>query len=172
MTTRDETELRAKNAHRKNTASHFCFRGENIRHLRLATALVITFLIIIISLLALLLFNILHEKHPRPDEKSVTKTGPDLYGQDYGDYFDYDYSKGSSLTYSSYQSANNAFYREPGIVYRINPLQFHDSNQDGVGDLNGIRLFIPYFAFIKVLFSIYFNNIMIEKSQFKVFGFR
>ena len=151
MTTLDEVEYQPKNGPHKNpaTSNKICCYGGNIRHLRLAMAIIITLIIIIISLIALLFFNVLNQKS-QSSKDFVSKNDSAIYGQDY-DYFDYDYST-SSLSYSSPRSPNSGFYRNPGIVYRINPLQFYDSDKDGHGDLNGIRLFIPYFVYIKVHF--------------------
>ena len=44
----------------------------------------------------------------------------------------------------------NPVWWKSGIIYQIYPRSFADSDQDGVGDLNGIRSHLDYLAWLGV----------------------
>ena len=142
----------------KNTRRRKCCPRKAPLRVYFTVAIIILLVIVVISLSVTLIITLLNSKHKKLDNSQLISS--DFIDENETSTYDYDYDYSDDamhddLVHENQRAGNDyiisdVIYSDPGIVYRVNPNIFADSDNDGVGDLNGIREFISYFAFIKV----------------------
>ncbi len=129
------------------------------KQLKITVAIIFTLLILVISLSITLIFTLLHNRRGSEvllRNNTIASSTPDAEtGQNYKDYdgdyyYDQDLNTPPQGPIEKAEFIPDTVYTEPGMFYRINPLHFADSNNDGAGDLRGISDFLPYLEYMKV----------------------
>ena len=170
---KDKQELKLQQFHIQE--SDVGFKESKLNHMRccskrcplrvyLTVAFIILLFVVIISLSITLTFTLLnnskdnvHGSTSGSEYGSADNSEPSDYDyNDYSDYYEYGTPEDPSLAGADKQTEpedvgpSDEIFSNPGIVYRVDPRYFHDSDGDGHGDLIGVTQFMAYFKFMKV----------------------
>ena len=170
---KDKQELKLQQFHIQE--SDVGFKESKLNHMRccskrcplrvyLTVAFIILLFVVIISLSITLTFKLLnntkdnvHGSKSGSEYGSADNSEPSDYDyNDYSDYYEYGTPEDPSLAGADKQTEpedvgpSDEIFSSPGIIYRVDPRYFHDSDGDGHGDLIGVTQFMAYFKFMKV----------------------